>query len=302
MKGMYSMVKENFKRGMLCTVLGSLSWGISGTCGQYLFSNYHIDAIFLTNCRLLGAGAILLLFALSSQRKQLFDLLQTRQNWFRLFLFAVCGLLLCQITYLSAIQYSNSGTATILQTLNVIMMAFLSCFHFRRLPTLRENISVVLALIGVFLIATGGTPSHMLLSPQGLFWGIGAAIGSVIYTILPNRLIVKWGTIPVNGCAMLIGGILLSSVSHPWTASVSLDIYGIVAIIFIVLIGTVASFTLFLRGVGDIGPVKATFIGTLEPVSAAFSSFFWLNTPFRLADFFGFICILTTVYLITLRH
>jgi len=45
-------------------------------------------------------------------------------------------------------------------------------------------------------MVTGGTPSHMLLSPQGLFWGIGAAIGSVIYTILPNRLIVKWGYYP----------------------------------------------------------------------------------------------------------
>lgn len=296
------MPEENFKRGLLCSTLGALSWGLSGTCGQFLFAHYNVDAIYLTNCRLLGAGTVLLLFALTSQRYALGQMLKKPVNWLQILIFSICGLLLCQITYLSAIQYSNAGTATILQTLNVVMMAFISCVHFHRLPNRWENISVPLALGGVFLIATGGNPNNMVLSPQGLFWGVLAAIGSICYTIIPNRLIAKWGTVVVNGPAMLLGGIILCLLSQPWKLAVELDIYGFLAIAFIVLIGTVASFTLFLRGVGDIGPMKATFIGTLEPVSAALASVLWLGTPFLFTDAIGFLLILSTVYLITMKH
>ena len=94
---------------------------------------------------------------------------------------------------------------------------------------------------------------------------------------------------------------MLTLCLHPWQSTMNLDTAGILAIAFIVLIGTVASFTLFLRGVGDIGPVKATFIGTLEPVSATLSSLFFLGTPFSFTDFIGFACIIATVYLITMK-
>ena len=110
----------------------------------------------------------------------------------------------------------------------------------------------------------------MVISPQGLFWGIGAAIGSILYTVIPHKQIRKWGTLPVNALGMLIGGIVLTLCLRPWQSAM-------------------------------IGPVKATFIGTLEPVSATLSSLFFLGTPFSFTDFIGFACIIATVYLITMK-
>jgi len=296
-----SMAAENVKRGMVCATIGALSWGLSGTCGQYLFMHYTIDALLLTNIRMLGAGIVLMILVISLQRHTLTALLHNRRDMAQLAAFSVLGLVTCQLTYLSAIQYANSGTATVLQSLNVALMSCIAAIRFRRWPDRWQMIAIFLALAGVFLIATGGQIQTMVISPQGLFWGIGAAIGSILYTVLPHKQIRKWGTLPVNALGMLIGGIVLTICLRPWQIAMNLDTAGIFAIAFIVLIGTVASFTLFLRGVGDIGPVKATFIGTLEPVSATLSSLLFLGTPFSFTDFVGFACIIATVYLITMK-
>ena len=48
--------KHHTLRGVLCTTLGGVCWGFSGTCGQYLFSHYHISSLWLTCLRLLVGG------------------------------------------------------------------------------------------------------------------------------------------------------------------------------------------------------------------------------------------------------
>lgn len=295
------MAEEHKRRGYLCATGGAISWGLSGTCSQFLFSYYDIDALILTNIRLLSAGVILLMLTLWLQRDTLIAILHDRSSLIHMVLFAVCGLITCQATYLFAIQYTNAGTATVLQSLNVALMSLLAAIHLRRWPDRWQIIAVILAIGGVFLIATGGRPDTMIISPQGLFWGLADAVACILYTVIPHRQIQRWGTLPVNGLGMFIGGLVLALFLQPWQLSLSLDLAGILAIAFIVLIGTVASFTLFLRGVGDIGPVKATFIGTLEPVSATVSSLIFLGTPFTGTDFIGFFCILATVYIITMK-
>ena len=185
------MADENVKRGMVCATIGALSWGLSGTCGQYLFMHYTIDALLLTNIRMLGAGIVLMILVISLQRHTLTALLHNRRDMAQLAAFSVLGLVTCQLTYLSAIQYANSGTATVLQSLNVALMSCIAAIRFRRWPDRWQMIAIFLALAGVFLIATGGQIQTMVISPQGLFWGIGAAIGSILYTVLPHKQIRK---------------------------------------------------------------------------------------------------------------
>ena len=51
-------------RGSLCTMLGGVCWGFSGTCGQYLFSRFGVSSLWLTCLRLLSGGIIMLLVML----------------------------------------------------------------------------------------------------------------------------------------------------------------------------------------------------------------------------------------------
>jgi drug/metabolite transporter (DMT)-like permease len=63
--------KAHTLRGVLCTTIGGVCWGFSGTCGQYLFTNYEISALWLTCMRLLCAGILMTLAATLTCRKRL---------------------------------------------------------------------------------------------------------------------------------------------------------------------------------------------------------------------------------------
>ena len=117
----------------------------------------------------------------------------------------------------------------------------------------------------------------MVLSPQGLFWGLATAVAVTVYTLLPRRLLSRWDREVVNGWGMLIGGAVLNLAARSWTFQVSLPIQGWLAVGAIVLFGTVLSFTLFMQGIQDIGPVKSSILAATEPVSATIFSAVWLG-------------------------
>jgi len=284
-------------RGVVCTAAGGISWGISGACSQYLFMRGSVDPVWLTTARMLSAGIILLFASLPRGQHEMSGILKDKKDVLQLFAFGVAGLLLCQFAYLSAIRSSNSGTATVLQSLSVVMLAVYVSFKSRSLPSKKQMLSIVLALAGVYLIATNGKPNGLIISPGGLLWGLGAALGAVSYSLLSQRIVAKWGSRIVTGFGMLIGGSALLIAARAWNIPAVLDFSAVIAVAVIVLVGTVGAFTLFIQGLSDLGPVKATLIACLEPVTATAVSAVWLRTSFSTADIIGFGCILVTVFL-----
>lgn len=291
--------QNNYYKGMLIASTGAISWGLSGTMSQYLFMYYSLNPAWLTMVRMLGAGTVLFLLAALRKKKQVFAIFKNRKDTLHLVVFAILGLLFCQYSYLSAIEHSNSGTATVLQTLSVVMVPFFVCISQKKKPEVKEIFSIALALLGVFLIATHGNPSQMVLSRGGLFWGLCAALAAVFYSTLSERLVAVWGSPVITGYGMLIGGIAFTVIGRPWHAYVPMDLKGFIVLVLIVLIGTTMAFLCFLKGVSVIGPDKALLIGALEPVSATVISFLWLHTAFTIADIIGFVCILATVLILT---
>ena len=166
--------KKRTLRGFLCAALGGVCWGASGTVGQYLFTCQGVDSGWLTVVRMFLAGVVLLGGALVRHRPQLRAIWSDRRDALRLVLFSVGGLMTCQYTYLAAIRYSNSATATVLQYMGQALILLWVCLRARRLPTRREGVALVLALLGAFLLATHGSLTALALSPQALGGGADA--------------------------------------------------------------------------------------------------------------------------------
>lgn len=289
-------------RGVLFTLGGGIFWGFSGACGQYLFTNYHVDSGWLTNVRLLCAGVVLVLLSLLKDRERSLGIWKNKRDRLQLILFAIFGLLFSQYTYLTAIAYSNAGTATVLQYLGPVLIMALVCIWGRRLPDKKEITAIILAVLGTFLLATHGDPSSMVLSPKGLTWGLLTAVSLACYTLLPAGLIPRWGSLVVTGYGMLIGGVVLGIGQRVWTIPVNLDGKGYLALAGVVVVGTIFAYTMYLQGVGDIGAVRASMLSSVEPVSATLFSVFWLHTDFQIIDLAGFVCIMTTVFLLAKRR
>lgn len=154
-------------RGMSFALAGGALWGFSGTAVSYLFRESGIDPLWVMSVRMVLAGALFLLLALVRGDRRPFELMRDKSAVRDLLLFAGAGLFLNQFSYLMAIQATNSATATVLQSLQLLPVAVVACVIGRRAPKRREIAGMVLALAGTFLITTGGRPLADGASPGG---------------------------------------------------------------------------------------------------------------------------------------
>lgn len=282
------------------TLIGGAFWGISGVVGQYLFEHKNVTANWLVPIRLLCAGMIMLLYFMSKDKKKALLVWSSKKNAIDLIIFALAGMMFCQYTYFITIERSNAGTATILQYLAPVMIMSLVCLGDKKLPTYAEVIAMLCALTGVFLVATHGNINHLVISKDALLYGILAAITVVIYNLQPRRLMKQFATPILLAWAMVIGGAALFIVFRPFRYSPVIDVQTILAMCFIIIFGTILSFTCYMQGVKLIGATHASLYASIEPLMATILSFVWLRVAFVWIDFIGFLFILSTIFILTL--
>ena len=288
------------KKGTILTLVAGFSWGISGISGQYLMANgVHVN--LLTSLRLLIAGLFLTVLAYFQDKKTLKILLTSKKNLLGIVFFALFGLVLNQYAYLSAIRYTNAGTATVLQYATPVLVLINACLRNRVLPSWTEVVAIVLAIGGVFMMATHGNLSELAITPAGLFWGILSAFTYAAYLLLPAQLIRTYGSLPVISLSMLLGGLLFPLFSQAWNYSFDMTGTNLLALFGIVGIGTIFAYTVFLHGVSIIGPIKGSLLASVEPVASVLLTVLVMGTQFYLTDFVGMVLIIAAVLLISLR-
>lgn len=291
-------VKQRTK-GIILVIIGSMLWGISGTVAQYLFQKKGFTAEWLVVIRLLISGIILLSYAFNKSKKDIFEIWKSKQDCLNIICFSIVGMLGVQYTYFMTIKHGNAATATILQFLSPVIITCYLAIRTKKLPKLQEIIAIILAMIGTFFIITKGNIHSVSISRLTLFWGILTAFAAAFYTVQPRQLLTKFSSIIVVGWSMLIGGISFSFVHQPWDFVGEVSISSILAVIFVVLFGTLIGFYCYLESLKSIKPTEACILSAVEPLSAAFLSVLWLHVPFGITEFIGTACIITTIVILS---
>lgn len=299
------MQRNKLAVGVVSTLAGAIAWGMSGTCVQYLFAHSSIDSLLLTSLRQIGAG-IMFAFVLGARyRRQLQAIFADADSVRRLVIFGVAGLFLNSALYATTISYTNAGTATVLQSLNVPMVLALACFIERRPPRHLEVAALVCAALATFLIATGGDPNTLVLPIAGLTFGIATAAASVFYTTYPKTLFERWGSFATTGLGMCVAGLsglafwAVTRGIHTGFPALSLDCWAVLGIA--AFVGTFGAYGLFLHGISIVGPVRGNMLGAAEPVSATVLATLALGTAFSWADWAGLALMVATIVLVTLQ-
>lgn len=301
-----AVFRRRFWRGVVAALIGGAMWGFSGTCAQYLYQHYEIDPLFITWVRMLGSGILFLILLAFTQRGKLRAIAGDNRELGRLALFGIAGLFLCQFTYTTSVNATNAGTATVLQSLNTVFILAATCLMMRRAPRAMELGGLALALVATWLIATKGNLTALMIPPAGLAWGLINAASCTFYIMYPKHLFARWGSLPVTGIGMLIGGIAAVAIwglgglwgAPPVVPQLGLD--GVLVLAAIVVVGTLAAFGLYLHGVSIVGSVKGGLLGTTEPASAMVFAALWLGTMFTWADWIGLVLMVAMIFLVTL--
>lgn len=266
-------------KGILLATTGASFWGTSGVAVQYLFGHTTVDEFWLVGLRLLGAGSLLLLLAKLTGRSTTKAMFSDRRAVIQLILFAFFGMGMSQLTYFAAVKYSNAPTATVIQYLAPVFIISYTAIVQKMLPRRIDMISIIVALIGTFLLVTNGQLNHLALSPQACFWALLAALANAISTMAPGKLFDRYSTLNVTAWSMLICGIffipLYFVMPMPILKPIDVALIG-----WIIIGGTLLAYTLYLASVQYVDPSTTGMLGAFEPLVATILAVALLHTYF----------------------
>ncbi len=183
-----------------------------------------------------------------------------------------------------------------IQYLQPVIIIIWLAFAQRQWPRRIDCISIVIALIGTFYLVTGGRLDTLTLTPVALFWGLWCAGAAALYTLLPQPLLKKYDALAVCGLAMLVSGIILipSLLTIPWPHLSSSDWW---LVIYIIIGGTMLSYTMFLQSIRYISPSVTGILSAFEPLVATLLAVTLLGTRMTVAGVVGSLLILLTTFL-----
>lgn len=277
-------------------MMAGLVWALSGVFGQFLYEHHpKIDSNWMIPVRLLLSSVILLTYNLLRNKEELTKIVSVKRDLLVAILTGIGGTMMFQLSFYKSIQYSNAGTATILQYLCPTITIFYVCIRSRRNPKPAEILASTCALLGIFLISTHGNPSELVINSKALIWGIGSAFFMMTSAVIPEKLYTRYNTITVMAIAMPAGGLVLSALLRPWEYEIHYDLILFVSMFVIVVSGSVLGYFFYGASVHLVGPDKTTLLACTEPLVAALLSAFWLKTRFELMDLVGFALIIATL-------
>lgn len=284
--------------GIIITIIGGCCWGLSGTCGQFLFEYRNVTSKWLVPVRLTTAGIVMLVYFIGRERNEALRIWKDKRDALDVIVYGIAGLMLCQFTYFYTIELSNAGTATVIQYIAPAIIMVLVCLGERRMPKIPEVLALALAVLGIFLLATHGNIHQLAISKEALIVGLISAVTVVIYNLQPKRLLTRYSAPYILSWGLTIGGIVLSSIFKPWEYTVQFDLGGILALFGVIGLGSIGGFSLYMQGVKMIGPARASLYSCVEPIAAMVLSAVWLKVPFAPIDLVGSGCIIATILIL----
>ena len=295
------MMKRYEIIGIILTLLGATLWGVSGTSVQFVGNFRNMNLEWLLTMRLITAGLLTVLYGWIRQGSAIFNVFRNWRDTLGLVIFGVFGMALCQYTYFRSIVIAGAGIATVLQYLAPSMIIIYLLVRYGKRPSTGEIISVILALAGTICLMGNNGFSFESFRSDVLFWGLLSAVGVAVYSVSPVRLLATYGTIPIVGFGMLLGGLVAAVLFQQPHSYATWDVWTVVGCFNVVFLGTIVSFNAYLEGVKRIGAVSGSILSSIEPISAAFFGWALLGNQFNWVGILGMAMIIATVIIIALE-
>ena len=292
------LVGQRRVQGMALSLGSQVLWGVAGNVGQYLFETTSITVGWLVGLRLIVAGAILLLF--SGWHYGWRETVRVWRHWrsaIVLIIFSVLAMLGIQLTYFTTISYSNAATATVLQfTSPVLVIAWLA-IRSRKLPDKINMATVMVAVIGTFLLITQGHLARLSVSVMALVWGLLTAASDAVYILLPNKLLQAYGSVPVVAWSFVIGGIVMNVIHPVWQGFPVMTWPLFWILVFMVVPATTFAYLMELQSIPLLPAELVSILQAAEPIAATLIAVLLMGATFNWIGIIGIVMVISTVFI-----
>ncbi|MBR5913372.1 MAG: EamA family transporter [Selenomonadaceae bacterium] len=277
--------------------LAGILWASSGALAQDFFSNSTKSPLELTNIRMCTAGLIMLaIIILRGKFKLSAVIINQRKLWLEIFIYGLIGVVMVQFTYFQAISIGGAAATTVILSATPAMVVIWHTLYNRKLPTRLEFLSVILAMVGVFLLVTGGDPTKILVPLGCVFWSLASGAAFAFSAIFPKKLF-KLRINPefLISMGMFMGGWMTFLLIEDWDWKPFLKSEVFFDVAWIVIFGTVIAFLVFNAGLKFLTAEEATVTALTEPVASVFITYFMFGKTFGIIESVGIILVLVAI-------
>jgi len=243
-------------------------------------------------CAALGLLAFLLLFTRSKLRA-------SRRELVFLLVLGVFGVALVQWLYFVAIENLPVGVALLIEFTAPLFVALFARFVYHERIRRRIWVAVALCLSGLALVVE--IWAGVAFSTLGVTAALGGAFCLTAYLLMAERQRRERDAVSLTFYGFLFATLLWAVVQplwhFPWgTLDDSVSLQGNLSehsapiwllVGFIVVVGTMVTFSLLNGGLRHISATRASIVATLEPVIATVVAWIWLGETFGAAQLLG---------------
>jgi drug/metabolite transporter (DMT)-like permease len=295
------------RTGMILAIVSAATFGTSGTFATSLIhAGWSPGAAVLA--RIAAAALILTVPAVMALRGRWGQLRRGLPSVAGYGVFAVAGAQLC---YFNAIQRIPIGVALLLEYLGVILVVGWMWLRHTQRPGRLTIAGAVMALAGLGLVLDLSGSAR--LSPIGVMWGLGAAVGLAVYFVLSASadgdalppIAMAWAGMCVG--AALLGALGLAGVLPMRAAASDVQFlhYQVSWTVPVAGLALVAAVIPYVTGIGAarrLGARMSSFVGMAEVLFAVLFAWLLLGQLPTVLQFAGGALILAGVAVVRLAE
>jgi drug/metabolite transporter (DMT)-like permease len=254
-----------------------------------------IPPLLFAGTRFTVAGAVMLVWHALAARHETARLRIRRQDWRGM---AIVSLLVIVATYSLLFWGTRNVASGLAAVLNLAFMPIalfaIGLFYGEERFTTRQLVAVALGVVGLVVLFR---PASTVGRQGSELWGMAAILGGTFAyswgSVLSRKLLRAYAPLLVSGITCLAGGLILLALAaalEPIDAA-TLRAFLSPAIaaswLFLVVFGSLAAFTIYLRLVRDWGTAKAGLYAFVSPVIAVLVGVVLSGEAARASDFLG---------------
>jgi drug/metabolite transporter (DMT)-like permease len=210
----------------------------------------------------------------------------------------VFGFTVTSISLFMSYNYISIGMATMIFYTYPTIVTFLSYVFYREIMYPRKIISLIISLIGIYILIDKGSVSFNL---KGI---VLAGLAALLYSLYvmgtshkETKLINSYVLTFYISCASAFVMFILAMATSNFSMDISF--YGLVSLLLLAFISTVVALMAFLEGVRIIGPSKSAIFSTLEPIVALILGVLILGETISVRIVVGSIMIVMSIIILT---
>ena len=283
-------------------VIAGTMWAGSGLAAQHFLAHNDYTAMDLTVFRMISTALIIFVIAFmrGTLGRSMRILKEYPTLWIKLIFYGL-GLMLMQHTYFAGIGAGNAAVATVIQYICPALVICWVALRRKKVPGMGDMFAVVLAVGGVFLLATGGDPRTLSVPAECIYYSVLSAVFYAFCSIYPKQLMMTLDNSFLFMFGMLFGGIM-GYMADPVTDLGTFFHDDVLFDIFMIIIcGTVIAFICYNAGLAWLTEEQTSVTATVEPAVSVIASYFLFGTTFGLFEGTGIIMVLLAILMPVMR-